>query len=175
MRDRALREALFDPRLRDKHTFAVPELLTTLAEEAITLSGAARHVVQLDIDSREGLRGDAGELRTAFSNLVSNAIRHTPGGAEVLIRWWTAGDGAHFSVSDSGEGIAARHIPRLTERLYRVDAGRSRDTGGTGLGLAIVKHVLERHGAKLEISSKVGGGSTFTCHFPPERVIPPPG
>jgi two-component system phosphate regulon sensor histidine kinase PhoR len=81
-------------------------------------------------------------------------------------------EGAHLSVSDSGEGIAARHIPRLTERLYRVDASHSRDTGGTGLGLAIVKHVLERHEAELEIVSKVGGGSTFSCHFPPERVIP---
>lgn len=159
---------------RDDHV-AVPELLKTLAEEAITLSGAARHVVQLELDSREGLRGDAGELRTAFSNLVSNAVRHTPGGAEILIRWRTDGSGADFSVTDSGEGIAARHIPRLTERLYRVDAGRSRDTGGTGLGLAIVKHVLERHGANLEISSKVGGGSTFTCHFPPGRVIPAAG
>ncbi len=79
--------------------------------------------------------------------------------------------GAHFSVTDTGEGIAPRHIPRLTERLYRVDASHSRDTGGTGLGLAIVKHVLERHEAELEIISTVGRGSTFTCHFPPARVI----
>jgi len=79
--------------------------------------------------------------------------------------------GARLSVTDTGEGIAARHIPRLTERLYRVDASHSRDTGGTGLGLAIVKHVLERHDAELEIISSVGGGSTFTCHFPPARVI----
>ena len=151
---------------------AVPELLATIAEEAVTLSGAARHVVQLDLESQNGLRGDAGELRTAFTNLVANAIRHTPGGAEVRIRWQVDDNGAHFSVTDTGEGIAARHIPRLTERLYRVDAGRSRDTGGTGLGLAIVKHVLEHHGAELEISSKVGGGSTFSCHFPSERIIP---
>ncbi|MDX2456486.1 MAG: ATP-binding protein, partial [Gammaproteobacteria bacterium] len=78
--------------------------------------------------------------------------------------------GAHLSVMDTGEGIAARHIPRLTERLYRVDASHSWDTGGTGLGLAIVKYVLERHEAELEIISQVGGGSTFTCHFPPARV-----
>ena len=149
----------------------VPELLKTIAEEATTLSGADRHVVRLDIESSNGLRGDASELRTAFINLVANAIRHTPGGAEVQILWQADGNGAHFSVTDTGEGIAARHIPRLTERLYRVDAGRSYDTGGTGLGLAIVKHVLEHHGATLEISSKVGGGSTFSCHFPPERVI----
>jgi two-component system phosphate regulon sensor histidine kinase PhoR len=154
---------------------AVPELLQSIAEEAVTLSGAARHDVQLQLDSHCGLRGDAGELRAAFGNLVANAIRHTPGGAHVMIRWREDSDGAHFSVTDTGEGIAARHIPRLTERLYRVDASRSRDTGGTGLGLAIVKHVLEHHDAALEINSKVGGGSTFSCHFPVERIIPLPG
>ena len=154
---------------------AVPELLATIAEEAVALSGEAQHVVQLDLESQNGLRGDAGELRTAFTNLVANAIRHTPGGAEVRIRWQVDGNGAHFSITDTGEGIAARHIPRLTERLYRVDASRSRDTGGTGLGLAIVKHVLDHHDAELEISSRVGSGSTFTCHFPAERIIPLPG
>ena len=88
----------------------------------------------------------------------------------MTIKWLVDHKGAHLSVTDSGEGIAARHIPRLTERLYRVDASHSRDTGGTGLGLAIVKHILEGHEANLEIISSVGGGSTFTCHFPPERV-----
>ncbi len=151
----------------------IEELLTTIVEEARTLSGAAQHVVQLDIRSRDGLRGNAKELRTAFSNLVTNAIRHTPNHAEVRILWQVDDEGAHLSVTDTGEGIAARHIPRLTERLYRVDASHSRDTGGTGLGLAIVKHVLERHDAELEIISTVGGGSTFTCHFPAERVIRP--
>ena len=108
------------------------------------------------------MRGNAKELRTAFSNLVNNAIRHTPNQAEVTVRWQVDNTGAHLSVTDTGEGIAPRHIPRLTERLYRVDASHSRDTGGTGLGLAIVKHVLERHEAELEIISTVGGGSTFT-------------
>jgi len=149
----------------------VPELLTTIVEEARALSGAAQHVLQLDIRSNDGLRGNAKELRTAFSNLVFNAIKHTPDQAEVRVRWRVDHAGARLSVTDTGEGIAARHIPRLTERLYRVDASHSRDTGGTGLGLAIVKHVLERHEAELEIISKVGGSSTFTCHFPPERVI----
>jgi two-component system phosphate regulon sensor histidine kinase PhoR len=149
----------------------VAELLTTIIEEARTLSGARQHVVQLDICSPNGLRGNAKELRTAFSNLVTNAIRHTPNQAEVRVRWQVDHEGAHFSVTDSGEGIAARHIPRLTERLYRVDASHSRDTGGTGLGLAIVKHILERHEAELDIISTVGGGSTFTCHFPAERVV----
>ena len=148
----------------------IPELLTTIIEEARTLSGAAQHVLQLDIRSPAGLRGNAKELRTAFSNLVTNAIRHTPNQAEVMVRWQVDPAGAHLSVTDTGEGIAARHIPRLTERLYRVDASHSRDTGGTGLGLAIVKHVLEHHEAELEIISTVGGGSTFPCHFLPARV-----
>jgi two-component system phosphate regulon sensor histidine kinase PhoR len=154
----------------DEHV-PIPELLATIIEEARTLSGTAQHVLHLDIRSANGLRGNARELRTAFSNLVANAIRHTPNRAEVTLRWQADQAGACFSVTDSGEGIAARHIPRLTERLYRVDASHSRDTGGTGLGLAIVKHVLERHEAELEIISTVGGGSTFICHFPPERVI----
>ncbi|MGB5439731.1 MAG: phosphate regulon sensor histidine kinase PhoR, partial [Gammaproteobacteria bacterium] len=147
------------------------ELLTTIVEEARALSGAARHVVQLEILSPAGLRGNEKELRTAFSNLVSNAIRHTPDRAEVRVRWQTDHEGAHLSVTDTGAGIAPRHIPRLTERMYRVDAGHSRDSGGTGLGLAIVKHVLERHEARLEIVSSVGSGSNFICHFPLERVI----
>ncbi|MEN8204923.1 MAG: phosphate regulon sensor histidine kinase PhoR [Pseudomonadota bacterium] len=154
----------------DEHV-PIAELLTTIIEEARTLSGAAQHVLHLDIRSPGGLHGNAKELRTAFSNLVNNAIRHTPNQAEVSVRWQVDHAGARLSVTDTGEGIAPRHIPRLTERLYRVDASHSRDTGGTGLGLAIVKHVLERHEAELEIISTVGGGSTFTCHFPPERVI----
>jgi two-component system phosphate regulon sensor histidine kinase PhoR len=149
----------------------VTELLTTIVEEARTLSGAAQHVLQLDIRSPDSLRGNAKELRTAFSNLVTNAIKHTPSQAEVTVTWQVDNAGAHLSVTDTGAGIAARHIPRLTERLYRVDDSHSRDTGGTGLGLAIVKHVLERHKAELEIISQVGGGSTFTCHFPLERVV----
>jgi two-component system phosphate regulon sensor histidine kinase PhoR len=155
----------------DEHV-PIAELLTTIVEEARTMSGSAQHALHLDIRSPGGLRGNSKELRTAFSNLVTNAVKHTPNLAEVTVQWQVDTAGAHFSVIDSGEGIAARHIPRLTERLYRVDASHSRDTGGTGLGLAIVKHVLERHEAELEIISTVGGGSTFTCHFPPARVSP---
>jgi two-component system phosphate regulon sensor histidine kinase PhoR len=148
----------------------VTELLTTIIEEARALSGATQHVLRLDIRSPDRLRGNAKELRTAVSNLVTNAIKHTPNQAEVTVKWQVDTEGAHLSVTDTGAGIAARHIPRLTERLYRVDDSHSRDTGGTGLGLAIVKHILERHEAELEIISTVGGGSTFTCHFPLERV-----
>lgn len=151
----------------------VPELLTAIVEEARALSGTAGHVLQLHMKSPHGLRGNPKELRTAFSNLITNAIQHTPNRAEIRIDWIVDPDGAHLSVSDTGEGIPARHIPRLTERLYRVDASRSRDTGGTGLGLAIVKHVLDQHDAELEITSEIGRGSTFTCHFPAERVITP--
>ena len=154
----------------DEHV-PIAELLATIIEEARTLSGTAQHALHLDLCSPDDLRGNAKELRTAFSNLVNNAIRHTPNQAEVTVRWQVDLAGAHFSVTDTGEGIAPRHIPRLTERLYRVDASHSRDTGGTGLGLAIVKHVLEHHEAELEIISTVGGGSTFSCHFPPARVI----
>jgi two-component system phosphate regulon sensor histidine kinase PhoR len=150
---------------------AVSALIETVIEEARTLSGPAQHVFHPDIRSPAALSGNPREIRTAFSNLVTNAVRHTPSQAEITVSWWTDREGAHFSVTDTGEGIDARHIPRLTERLYRVDASHSRDTGGTGLGLAIVQQVLERHDAELEIVSTVGGGSTFTCHFPPERVI----
>ena len=154
----------------DEHV-PIAELLSTIIEEARTLSGPAQHVLQLDILSPNGLLGNTKELHTAFSNLVTNAIRHTPNQAEIRVRWQVDAAGAHLSVTDTGEGIAARHIPRLTERLYRVDASHSRDTGGTGLGLAIVKHILEHHEAELEIISTVGSGSTFSCHFPPARVI----
>ena len=126
--------------------------------------------VELAIESPATLLGDESMVQSAFSNLVDNAAKYTPPEGSVQIRWWTDGDGAHFSVRDTGPGIPAEHIPRLTERFYRVDPGRSRDTGGSGLGLAIVKHALYRHGGRLEIESIEGRGSTFTCHFPAERV-----
>ncbi len=157
-----------------KDEINVPELLTAIADEAHTLGKSTSHVIQLNIDSSAKLRGDKKELRAAISNLVTNAIQHTPNRTEVHIRWRDDAEGAHLSVSDNGEGIAARHLPRLTERLYRVDSSRSRHTGGTGLGLSIVKYILERHGAELEISSTVGRGSTFSCHFPVESVISRP-
>jgi two-component system phosphate regulon sensor histidine kinase PhoR len=100
-------------------------------------------------------------------------VRYTPDGGQIRIHWRMAENGgANFSVTDTGEGIEAQHIPRLTERFYRVDRGRSRATGGTGLGLAIVKHVLQRHQSRLKVESIVGKGSTFTAQFPHERVIP---
>jgi two-component system phosphate regulon sensor histidine kinase PhoR len=126
--------------------------------------------VQVRADSRAMLLGEDIQIHSAFSNLVENAAKYTPPDGSVQIRWWTDEQGGHFSVTDTGIGIAPEHIPRLTERFYRVDAGRGRATGGSGLGLAIVKHVLQRHGAQLSIESEEGRGSKFTCDFPRERL-----
>jgi two-component system phosphate regulon sensor histidine kinase PhoR len=112
------------------------------------------------------------ELASAFGNLVSNAIRYTPPGGTVTLAWREAPDGGRFSVEDTGIGIEAEHIPRLTERFYRVDRSRSRETGGTGLGLAIAKHALARHDALLEIQSEPGKGSKFSARFPARRLAP---
>jgi len=127
--------------------------------------------VEMSIDSNACLVGDEAMVQSAFSNLVDNAAKYTPHEGSMLIRWWTDEEGAHFAVRDTGPGIPAEHIPRLTERFYRVDPGRSRETGGSGLGLAIVKHALYRHGGSLDIESIAGRGSTFTCHFPSERIL----
>jgi len=126
--------------------------------------------VQVRADSSAMLLGEDIQIHSAFANLVDNAAKYTPQDGSVQICWWTDDKGGHFSVTDTGIGIASEHIPRLTERFYRVDAGRSRATGGSGLGLAIVKHVLQRHGAQLSIESQEGRGSKFTCDFPRERL-----
>jgi two-component system phosphate regulon sensor histidine kinase PhoR len=126
--------------------------------------------VQVRADSHAMLLGEDIQIHSAFANLVDNAAKYTPQDGSVQIRWWTDDQGGHFSVTDTGIGIAPEHIPRLTERFYRVDAGRSRATGGSGLGLAIVKHVLQRHGAQLSVESEEGHGSKFTCDFPRERL-----
>jgi len=123
--------------------------------------------VRVRIDSDAALIGEESEIHSAFSNLVDNAAKYTPAEGSIEMRWWVDADGGHFCVTDTGIGIPSEHIPRLTERFYRVDQGRSRATGGSGLGLAIV---LQRHGGELEIRSVLGKGSTFTCHFPPQRV-----
>ena len=124
----------------------------------------------LNLESDALLLGAEPELHSIFQNLIMNAVKYTPSAGRVAVRYWTDGLGGHVSVTDTGIGIPAAHIPRLTERFYRVDAGRSRKLGGSGLGLAIVKHALQRHGAQLEITSEEGKGSTFTCHFPLARV-----
>jgi two-component system phosphate regulon sensor histidine kinase PhoR len=137
---------------------------------------AGRHRILLDAQPTVDLLGSDAELASAFGNLVTNAVRYTPAGGEIRIEWREDADGgARFAVADTGVGIAAEHLPRLTERFYRVDRSRSRETGGTGLGLAIVKHALARHQATLEIESRPGAGSRFTVKLPPQRAVPASG
>jgi two-component system, OmpR family, phosphate regulon sensor histidine kinase PhoR len=160
-----------EPDTKDE-TVDVVALAHRLADEANTIS-QGKHAIDLKIDTQVRLIGNSQELYSAFANLVSNAVRYTPNGGRIGIKWSILANGEPvFSVQDSGEGIEAQHIPRLTERFYRVDRGRSRSTGGTGLGLAIVKHILQRHQARLRIESTIGKGSTFNVNFPLERVIP---
>lgn len=147
----------------------VPSLLQRVQREALALGYGPRDVT-VEIKDRVWILGSEGELFSAFSNLVFNAMRYTPDSGRVSIRWSVDEDGVRLSVADNGVGIASEHIPRLTERFYRVDRSRSRDSGGTGLGLAIVKHVLQRHDAELEVESEPGKGSIFTCRFPLDRV-----
>jgi len=143
-------------------------LLTAIRDDAVALSGEKKHNINLDIASDSKVYGQEGELRTAFSNIIFNAVRYTPADGEINISWYKDKAGAHLSVQDSGKGIASKHIPRLTHRFYRVD--KSRQSGGTGLGLAIAKHVLMRHDAILHIESEEGKGSTFRCDFPMEKI-----
>jgi two-component system phosphate regulon sensor histidine kinase PhoR len=151
----------------------VAGMASMLRKDVLARPGHPRQV-EISIESTSELLGDEAMIQSAFSNLVDNAAKYTPSEGSVFIRWWTDEAGGHFSVRDTGPGIPAEHIPRLTERFYRVDPGRSRETGGSGLGLAIVKHALHRHGGHLDISSTEGRGSTFTCHFPAERLIDRP-
>ncbi|MCB1613375.1 MAG: PAS domain-containing sensor histidine kinase, partial [Xanthomonadales bacterium] len=144
---------------------AMRPLLGTILRDAQALS-AGRHRIELCVSTELDLLGSGKDLHSAFSNLVVNAVRYTPDGGEIRLVWEMRDQDACFSVSDTGPGIPAQHLPRLTERFYRVSNSRSRDSGGTGLGLAIVKHVLNSHGARLEIESRVGEGSCFRCVFP---------
>jgi two-component system phosphate regulon sensor histidine kinase PhoR len=147
----------------------VPRMLERLHRDALVSADRPRQVL-LELQTDDGLYGSAHEIESAFTNLLVNALKYTPAEGAVRMRWWSDADGAYFSVIDSGIGIQAEHIPRLTERFYRVDAGRSRGQGGSGLGLAIVKHALQRHGGWLDVQSTEGKGSNFTCHFPQQRI-----
>ncbi|MBX6420542.1 MAG: phosphate regulon sensor histidine kinase PhoR [Nevskia sp.] len=147
----------------------VPRMLERVLEEAKAMS-KGQHRFEFEAQPDLKLFGRESEVQSIFGNLVANAVQYTPAGGIVRIRWWGDDQGAHFSVADTGIGIAEKDIPRITERFYRVDAARSRAGGGTGLGLSIVKHALERHEGRLQIESELGVGSTFTCHFPPHRV-----
>jgi two-component system phosphate regulon sensor histidine kinase PhoR len=149
----------------------VPGMLAVLKKEALA-QDERPSMVELELTSDRGLFGAESEIFSAFANIIGNALKYTPRDGSVSMRWFMDGDAACLSVTDTGVGIPAEAIPRLTERFYRVDKGRDRARGGTGLGLAIVKHVLQRHDATLQIDSEPGRGSTFTCRFPPQRVTP---
>lgn len=156
--------------LDQKEVVGMAALLATLRREAEALSGG-RHQIHIEDHAQVDLLGSTRELHSAFSNLVSNAVRYTPTGGTIIVRHErTAQGGTRLSVQDSGYGIPAQHLPRLTERFYRVSSSRTRESGGTGLGLSIVKHVLNLHHARLEIDSEVGRGSTFSCVFTSESV-----
>lgn len=148
----------------------MPSLMSRVFADAEAYNTEHAHILNLEIDSHRNLLGSAKELTSAFGNLITNAMKYTPAGGVITVRWADQGEQVCFSVSDTGIGIDPVHIPRLTERFYRVDSGRSRETGGTGLGLAIVKHVLMQHGGYLEIESAIGQGSTFKAVFPASRV-----
>ena len=156
----------------------VNALLAHCEQEARALSAVLTpqgHRLEFTLDAPSELAGVQAELYSAMSNLVTNAVRYTPSAGSVKVSWSLLQDGrGEFAVKDSGPGIEPEHIPRLTERFYRVDRSRSRETGGTGLGLAIVKHVVQRHAAELKIESRPGQGSRFSIIFPSSRVRPSP-
>jgi two-component system phosphate regulon sensor histidine kinase PhoR len=156
--------------LGEEHVAMAP-MLATLKREAEAHS-QGKHAIEVVDEAQCDLLGSNKELHSAFSNLVTNAIRYTPAGGRVAVRFAREGDGVVLAVRDTGYGIPAHHIPRLTERFYRVSSSRSRESGGTGLGLSIVKHILGLHQARLDIESEVGRGSTFSCHFGAARVVP---
>jgi len=159
--------------INDAERVSMRALLSTLKREADGLS-QGRHHVDIVLGCDNDLRGSTDYLHSAFSNLVSNAVRYTPEGGRIQISWQaTTNGGARFGVADTGYGIPAEHLPRITERFYRVSTSRSRESGGTGLGLSIVKHVLQLHQARLEIESELGVGSTFSCVFARERLLAP--
>ena len=149
----------------------VRRVIEMVASQARSLS-AGRHRIEVAFEGDDDLAGSETEIASAFSNLVTNAVRYTPEGGRITLRWRSGREGGVFSVADTGIGIPPEHVPRLTERFYRVDRGRSRDSGGTGLGLAIVKHALARHHATLEVQSEPGKGSVFTANFPASQLLP---
>lgn len=146
-------------------------MLKEIKRDALILSGDKQHRISIEVDPNYDLLGQDNELHSAFSNLVFNAVRYTPADSEIRIVWHTDTQGGYLSVYDNGPGIEAFHIPRLTERFYRVDESRASESGGTGLGLSIVKYVMVRHGGQLKIHSTLGKGSCFSCQFPADMLI----
>lgn len=152
--------------------FSLAEIIETICNDEGYLDDNAHPINLIQLDRDLKLKGSQSEIISVCSNLIHNAIRYTPKGSEIIITWKKLSNGEGlFSVEDNGQGISSEHLSHLTERFYRVDKGRSQDTGGTGLGLAIVQHIIQRHGGKMEIKSTVGKGSTFLVYFPAERVM----
>lgn len=149
----------------------VPRILDAIKSEAETLNADKKHTLEFEIDPQINVYGIETELRSAFSNLIFNAINYTPSNGLIIVKWEIKNGSATFSVTDNGDGIADKHINRLTERFYRVDKARSRKTGGSGLGLSIVKHVLTHHNSKLDVASEVGQGSCFSFSFSKELTV----
>lgn len=173
--DALVRDLLVLSRLETQHQEApdpidVISLLEQITKEAIAMS-AGRHTIRLNIDSEEDLQGYPQELRSAFTNIIINAVKYTPDNGHIDIRWYRDNQSLCMSVTDDGVGIESHHLPRLTERFYRAEASRSKATGGTGLGLAIVKHVLLHHQGELNITSELGTGSTFVACFNTQRTL----
>ncbi len=160
-----------DQPLEEKVNVDVCEILKTLCVDAQRISGEKQHTINLQADPDLRINGSEEELKSLFSNLIINAVKYTPEKGSITVKWYRDKDHALFIVSDTGIGIAKEHIPRITERFYRVDKARSRESGGTGLGLAIVKHVLMRHQAELSIESKPSEGSIFICKFSQNQTI----
>ena len=153
----------------ERNSINVSDLAGRIRDAALAQRDGPRDI-HLDIDPELWLAGNERDIYSAFSNLVFNAMRYTPAEGHISLRWYRHEGQGCFAVSDTGIGIAAEHLPRLTERFYRADPARTRSKGGTGLGLAIVKHVMQRHEGSLQIDSTPGEGSTFTCIFPPSRI-----
>jgi two-component system, OmpR family, phosphate regulon sensor histidine kinase PhoR len=162
-----------DKKIAKNQIIDMPMLMNQLFDDAHAYNSEYGHTLNLNIDSHCDLIGSDTELASAFSNLITNAIKYTPKGGTVTIGWHDNKEHGYLTVEDTGIGIDPKHLPRLTERFYRVDSARSRQTGGTGLGLAIVKHVLMQHDAYLEIESSANQGSIFKVVFPKERLFQP--
>ncbi|MDX1796838.1 MAG: phosphate regulon sensor histidine kinase PhoR, partial [Hydrogenovibrio sp.] len=156
--------------IEEKQPVNVPEILANLQKDAELMSHE-KHQFVFEIDPSLKIVGYLTPLTSVFTNLISNAVRYTPDQGKITVRWYHRGKFIYFEVEDTGIGIAREHLSRITERFYRVDAARSRETGGTGLGLAIVKHILERHQAQLVIESQLGRGSHFICKFPADLMV----
>lgn len=149
----------------------IPSLITEVVKEVKASTWFDEHDIQTSIDSDATLNGNLQEIHSVISNLLNNAVKHTDAGTTIEVIWGKGADNnMNLIVKDNGAGIAPEHIERLTERFYRVDAGRSRENGGTGLGLSIVKHIMSRHEGSLSISSEIGESTTFSCNFPYQRV-----